>query len=458
MSTIYELRYRPKGDTAEWSSWIGAGTSTSYTLTGLSAGTEYDVEVRAKGQTSAPAAASRWTRFAAPAAPSVGAVLAETATLTWTAVAGAAGYRVLRGGVPVPDSDVTISQSGGVVSATVSGLTEGTAYEFSLAVVNPDDDVSVATAAPSTTTLPLATGGTERTFDVGGTTYRVHTFADVGASTFTLNATREVRHLVVGGGGGGGGHIAGGGGGGEVIAGTTTRSPGTWALTVGAGGAGGKRDAGEPPTGVPAGDGASGGDSYAFGVTASGGGGGGNIYRVGLPGGSGGGGGSVSASGGGASTSSGDGAGNAGGRGSLIAQGGSQAVAGGGGGAGAVGGDADATAQSGGAGGDGTTSDITGGPVAYGGGGGGGVNAGDGGNPRLSRSAGQPGAGGAGGGGAGGPNPDAWSSTNAETAGRSGTDGTGGGGGGATGNGGLRPNETSGGRGGSGVVIVRYPL
>lgn len=225
--------------------------------------------------------------------------------------------------------------------------------------------------------------------------------------------------LAVGGGGAGANPAAanarqggaGGGGAGGFVEDTERHlQAGTYNIQVGAGG--------ESPEAQ--GSGKKGSDSL---ITLNGaevmravGGGGGGMLSAGLAGGSGGGG-SKSTAGGVATT----GQGNAGGSCAAV-----NAAGGGGGGAGAVGGNA-TVANIGGAGGEGKTSAITGTSVAYAGGGGGGTRNGT------------AGAGGAGGGGAGG---------GSASAAAAGTNGLGGGGGGG------RLNE-AGGKGGSGVVIIR---
>jgi hypothetical protein len=225
------------------------------------------------------------------------------------------------------------------------------------------------------------------------------------------DAQHNVDYLIVAGGGGGGGNQGGGGGAGGFRAGSTTISLGSYPVVVGAGGVG--------PTSGAGGDG---GSSSFNGIVATGGGGGGGWANNGRVGGSGGGAGTWSdhVSYGGAGTS---GQGNAGG-GSP-----SQAGGGGGGGAGGVGVNG-ATLYDGGNGGSGLASTISGSSVIYAGGGGGG-----------SAQGGVPGLGGSGGGGAG-------SGTSSGQAGAANTGGGGGGGG----------YMSAAGNGGSGVVIIRYPI
>jgi hypothetical protein len=273
--------------------------------------------------------------------------------------------------------------------------------------------------------IKSATGG-DTVQDIGG--YRIHTFTTVGTSTFTPASAGNVEVLVVGGGGSGGMRHAGGGGAGGLIYNASFPVSGTVTVTVGDGGA-------SVPTGGAAGPGFSGANSVFGSLTAIGGG-----YGNQGNGGSGG-------SGGGVFSTNTVGAGTAG-QGNNGAFGSTGPFStentyagGGGGGAGAVGTAATSVAPvQGGAGGIGRQISISGTPVYYAGGGGGGTTTAVGG--------GAGGAGGLGGGGAGGGSNS--------IVGIAGTNGTGGGGGcGGFSNAG---GNFASGKGGSGIVIVRYPL
>ena len=228
----------------------------------------------------------------------------------------------------------------------------------------------------------------------------------------TLSAT-SVNYLVVAGGGGGGSQTAsvtngGGGGAGGVSASSVSVTPGTsYTITVGAGGA------------VD-----SNGSNSSLGslIVCIGGGKGGGI-GANVAGGNGGSGGGGSAAGGGGAGGSGtSGQGQSGGQGSN----GGNYIGGGGGGANQAG----ASGSSTGNGGNGYTYPLTG--YSVGGGGGGGGNSGN------------FGTGGGGGGGNGGTNI-----TNSAVAG---TVNTGGGGGGSA------NNTNSAAPGGSGIIIISYPI
>jgi len=277
-----------------------------------------------------------------------------------------------------------------------------------------------------------ASGGTETTISSGGVNYKVHTFTSSGAFT-VLSGTNQVQYLVIAGGGASGGATgtwepsAGGGAGGYrcSVGGESsgnnstpevplTLGPGSYSVVIGAGGAGQAYN-------VTPGNGSI--SSFA-GVESVGGGGGGSYFVSGRSGGSGGGG--AEAYGVGTATT---GQGTAGAGGFAAEAGGSNASAGGGGGSRTAG--SAGTSGVGGAGGSSTTSSINGSSVARAGGGGGGGTT--------------PGAGGGGGAGNG------TVSTSTLIAGTANTGSGGGGGHVASGN-------FNGANGGSGIVIIRYPI
>jgi hypothetical protein len=259
----------------------------------------------------------------------------------------------------------------------------------------------------------VATGGVITNVTVGVDTYRVHTFANTGQTSFVVTDTGsngEIEYLIVAGGGGGGRFFGAGGGGGGVLEGKTKVKTETYTINVGAGGAG----AGSANNGL------NGIDSSILPplfsdpplIAKGGGGGGGN----GLPGNSGG-------SGGGGSRNTGPGGTP------ITGQGNNGATvlvndSGGGGGAGQPG-----VTQKGG---DGRLSAITGTATYYGGGGAG---------PILNNVT-VTALGGLGGGGNGASG----------IASANGTNGLGGGGSGWTGTGDFAGN------GGSGIVVIRYPI
>jgi prepilin-type N-terminal cleavage/methylation domain-containing protein len=269
----------------------------------------------------------------------------------------------------------------------------------------------------------IATGG-DLIYDinVSGVTYRVHEFKTVGTFSFIAYTNLSVEYLIVGGGGGGGNQHGGGGGAGGLLTNVggplLTMEPSSYPVIVGNGAA-------INTVGGPGNDG--GGSAFGAIIVAGGGGGGSNTGDAnGRPGGSGGGAGTSTSFGGGSgglgnqpptTPSQGDNGGSAS----------STWPGGGGGGAGGVGQNS-GPGPIGGNGGVGITSTITNTPISYAGGGGGAGN-------NIAGTATD-------GGTAGGTY---FARTANAPANRGG------------GSGGTRFPSTVG-AGGSGIVIVRYPL
>ena len=222
-------------------------------------------------------------------------------------------------------TDVPSPLGSGVFDGFVEGVefSAGT-FEARLALLVSDLRFSVPEFDPV-----VATGGDE-VFDWvrqdNGVLSRAHVF--FGADDFVVTAGGTVEYVIIagGGGGGGGGGSAntgsGGGGAGGVLTGSFDVVPGSYPVTVGAGGLGIPRTVDF--------QGNNGGSSTLFGLTAVGGGGGGAAFTAqdGRAGGSGGGGGADGST---------QGAGGAGTAGQGFA-GGAGATSGNGGGGGGAGG------------------------------------------------------------------------------------------------------------------------
>ena len=169
------------------------------------------------------------------------------------------------GAVRVYDFSASINdwRQQGQTIAGVSGYFEGYATALSL------DGQTLASAS----TLPISiSGGTISTS--GG--YVIHSFTNVGTSTFRPSFSGTVEVLIVGGGGGGGPNIGGGGGGGGVIwiPATNVSADTSYSIVVGAGGASGTNGQNSTAfTAIAAGGGTSG--QFANGVGTAGGSGGG---------------------------------------------------------------------------------------------------------------------------------------------------------------------------------------
>jgi len=265
--------------------------------------------------------ANTWTNILTPGAPTIGTASAGngSASVTFTAPSNIGGSAIT--GYIITSSPGGFTGTGSSSPITVSGLSNGTAYTFTVAAIN-----AFGTGRSST------------------------------ASNSATPSNPYMEYLIVAGGGGGSG---GGGGAGGMLSGATVFS-GSYTLTVGAGGGGNTQGTASA---------SSGSNSLITGLTAIGGGGGGGAYALtnGLSGGSGGGGslgsGYTGTATGGSATS---GQGNTGG--SATASSYYGWVAGGGGGAGAVGtsvSNVDTGVSGGGLGGAGAASSITGSSVTY---------------------------------------------------------------------------------------------
>ena len=374
--------------------WIrGAATnvgtnSPSYQLVDADLATTVKCRVTATntaGSANATSAATATIVAGAPQPPTgVTAVPGNAeATVSFTAPAITGGSTITS--YTVTSNPGSFTSSGLSLSQTVTGLTNGVSYTFTVTATN-----AIGTSDPSAASTPV-----------------------------TPSTTFSVEYLVLAGGGGGGYSAGGGGGAGGYLTSTLSAAISTaYTVTVGNGGSGG---VGSTVAGT-------GFNSVFASITSTGGGGGGSSGVAPTSGGSGGGAGNAGAFIGGAPASP-SGQGNGGGNNN----GGSPYPTGGGGGAGpsAVGGTGVITSPGvsaiSGSGGAGAESSITGTPVTRGGGGGG----------SATNQGAAAGSGGAGGGGNGG--------TVGSPNGAPGDENLGGGGGGACNSG--TPSGGAGGRG-----------
>ncbi|MFC8723086.1 PHB depolymerase family esterase [Kitasatospora sp. NPDC057198] len=134
---------------------VGSASGTSYTDSGLVAGTGYSYTVAAVDSagtvgaqsaavTATTTAGSGGTVLPAPTGLAVGSTTDTTATLGWSAVGGASSYNVYRGGVKVGSASGT--------SYTDSGLAAGTGYSYTVAAVDSAGAVGAQSAAVTATT------------------------------------------------------------------------------------------------------------------------------------------------------------------------------------------------------------------------------------------------------------------------------------------------------------------
>jgi hypothetical protein len=155
----YTLQYRPTG-TSAWQQVAGI-VALSDQLAGLSAGTQYDVQVAATnaGGTSAFTGTVTFTTVvAAPGTPTglaAGTATSTTQPLSWTAPASGGpvvSYNV-RYSVDGASTWTTVSGITGT-SATVTGLSASTAYDYQVEAVNAGGTSAWSSQVVSTTAAP----------------------------------------------------------------------------------------------------------------------------------------------------------------------------------------------------------------------------------------------------------------------------------------------------------------
>ncbi len=156
--TAYTVTARPDGRTCLWSS--GA---LSCTVTGLTNGTAYTFTVIATnsvGPSSASTASSAVTPATVPGAPtSVSGVSGNTqVVVSWTAPASTGGAAISAYTVTARPDGRTCLWSVGALGCPVTGLTNGTAYTFTVTATNSAGPSSASTASSAVTpaTVPGA--------------------------------------------------------------------------------------------------------------------------------------------------------------------------------------------------------------------------------------------------------------------------------------------------------------
>lgn len=160
--TDYVVQRSPAG-AGTWTTFAdGTSTATSATVTGLTASTSYDYRVAAvnavgTGTNSATATGSTAAAATAPGAPTIGTATGgdTSASVTFTAPASNGGSAIT--GYTVTSSPGGLTATGAASPLTVTGLTNGTAYTFSVTAINAIG-TSVASAASNSVT-PAAVGG-----------------------------------------------------------------------------------------------------------------------------------------------------------------------------------------------------------------------------------------------------------------------------------------------------------
>ena len=144
-ATGYDVRAGASG------SWTRLGDVARYVFTGLSADTNYTLQVRAVGKIGNSAAASATARTlpnppAAPTGLSASGITKTAMTLNWTKSPGAASYEVR------PRNSGSWTSIGDVATYTFTDLSAGTKYTMQVRALNTGG--SSAAASLAATTLP----------------------------------------------------------------------------------------------------------------------------------------------------------------------------------------------------------------------------------------------------------------------------------------------------------------
>lgn len=236
-----------------------SGSSSPIVVTGIATGATPTFTVTATntgGTSLSSSESSSVTVTTVPAAPTIGtASITNSTTASVAFTAGANGGKSISSYSTITSPSISVSTSGTTSPVSVTGsYAAGQSYTFTVAAVNANGTSAYSSASNGITllNLPTVTGGT-LTSDA---TYYYRTFNSNGTLTVsTTSLTADV--LVVGGGGGGGwgeyrpfspsqctGTIhqyisaAGGGSGGLRYTSSSTFSPNSYSVVVGAGASG----------------------------------------------------------------------------------------------------------------------------------------------------------------------------------------------------------------------------
>ncbi len=159
-ATAYKVR-KDSGD-----SWTALGDVATYSFTGLTAGTSYDLEVSATN-TGGDSAAASVTAVTVPAAPtglSTSGITQTGITLTWTKSTGATAYKARK------DSADSWTTLGDVATYTFTGLTANTQYTLEALASNAGGDSAAASVSARTLASQPATLASPTSVQTSGIT------------------------------------------------------------------------------------------------------------------------------------------------------------------------------------------------------------------------------------------------------------------------------------------------
>lgn len=165
----YVVQYRTSAGPGSWNTFNdGTSTSTTATVTGLTNGTSYDFRVAATNSRGTGGYSSPITPVWGATVP--GAPLSPTSTAGNTQVVVSWSAPTSNGGTPITDYIIEYRSGSGswttfpdgtsaARTATVTGLTNGTAYEFRVMAVNANGPGSASSTTTATPVAPSGGGG-----------------------------------------------------------------------------------------------------------------------------------------------------------------------------------------------------------------------------------------------------------------------------------------------------------
>lgn len=198
-ATSYNV-YQGTSAGAESATPVATGvTGTTAAITGLTDGTPYYFTVAAvsPGGISPPSNEATATPAIPPPAAPTGVVATAgngSVVLSWAASSGATSYRVYQGTSAGAEATTPAATTSGT-GTTISGLTDGTAYYFTVVALNgsgnsaPSAEVHATPVAPAPTGLTASAGNAQVTLSwtgsTGATAYAIYQGTSAGGEATT---------------------------------------------------------------------------------------------------------------------------------------------------------------------------------------------------------------------------------------------------------------------------------